>query len=405
MTGPRRSRAPGPRPRLVLPLAGGPARRPARPVRHEHASRGPRLVPAVDRPARGAARERLPRRLVPAAQAGDCPLRGRRREPGRGRGRLRRGDPARGGARARPGTGRAGAPADVPAVHGRGAESRRRRRRHPAAGRASSPTGTRSSRQRHARTSRSSARRTTPPATMPSAGLVRAVCAACPGIVLCDQAYVELGGRRPPAARRRARQPDRRAHVLEGVRRSAPRASATASRSPRWRPRSTRCALRARSRPGRPRSARSRADRRRRCASASPAPWPSAIASPRAIRAGRRAIVAAVAGNFVLGRLPDARCLRAPRRAGSGGADVRARAAPGRLLPGDGIESRRERPAAAQRSPSSREARYGRPSEPSGGRRGEVRRATKETRIDCALALDGPDEHAWRPASASSTTC
>ena len=244
-----------------------------------------------------------------------------------------------------PGTGRAGAPTDVPAVHGGGAEPRRRRRRHRA------PTGRRARlgrvprRRRRARTSRSSARRTTRPDTRPSAELVRAVCAACPGIVFCDQAYVELGGLDHLAAGRRARQPDRRAHVLEGLRtrRRARRLRHRADR--RSRPRSTRCDLRARSRPGPLRSARSPARQEDGDARAR-RPHRGRARSPRRRDPARRGVtVEAVAGNFVLGRMPTPDTFE---RLAARGLVVRTFAHEPllrRLLPRDRLEPRRERPA------------------------------------------------------------
>ena len=50
------------------------------------------------------------------------------------------------------------------------------------------------------------------------AALVERICAACPGIVVLDQAYLELGGEDFSPLIARQREPRRHAHVLEGLR-------------------------------------------------------------------------------------------------------------------------------------------------------------------------------------------
>ena len=221
------------------------------------------------------------------------------------------------------------------------------------------------------------------------AALVERICAACPGIVVLDQAYLELGGEDLSRPRRRATRTSSSRARSRRASRSAPHASATASRSRPWPRRSTRCGRPARSRRGRPPSPSWPATRRdelqERCAAiVEERGWLAAGHAPRGRRgAGARRQLRARA-------LARARRLRAPRRARLRRAHVRARAAAGRLLPRHRLAPRRQRAAARARSPSSRAARRRRPTDGvRGDRVGEVRRATRETRIEVRLGLLG----------------
>ena len=174
------------------------------------------------------------------------------------------------------------AEADLPAVHRRqpqrrrrGARARARRRARPRA------RGARARGRRRARSSGCAAR-TTRPASSSTPALVERICAACPGIVVLDQAYLELGGEDFVAADRGATRTSSSRARSRRASRSAPRASATASRSRRWPRRSTRCARRARSRRGRRPSPSSPAARPTRCASAARAIVEERGGSPRA---------------------------------------------------------------------------------------------------------------------------
>ena len=271
-----------------------------------------------DRPARGAARERLPRRLLPPAQAGD-----------------RAATSASTSSQVAVG---AGCDEIILLVAALGLEPGRVALVHRPTYQLYSVAARNLGRRARRRSSRGSGIEpdwdafleaaprahvaficspNNPTGHEASAELVRAVCRACPGIVLCDQAYLELGGARPPAAGRRARQPDRRPHVLEGLR---PRRRARRLRASRSPPLAG--ALDALRPPG---SLSSWSAAVGEIACAQEAEMRERVAahrrrarSPRRGTCARPAsTVEAVAGNFVLGAPADARHLRAPRRRGA----------------------------------------------------------------------------------------
>ena len=104
--------------------------------------------------------------------------------------------------------------------------------------------------------------------------------------------------------------------------------------------------------------------------------------------------------------LARARRLHAPRRARLRRAHVRARAAAGRLLPRHRLAPRRQRPAAARarRARGRRGAGAGAGRARRAHRRGAARDA-RDARSRCASACSAAGARASRPASASSTTC
>ena len=295
---------------------------PGRPLRHEHAGRCAGLVRRGDRAPGRAPAQRLPRRLLPAAKRAIAVYAGFDAGPGRGRRRLRRGAAAVRAARARPRRPRAG-----------GASRPTSCTPWPAATRA--PRCSRSSR---ATASRSRARSSCAKAA-----------GRAPGVALLAQQPDRRGARRRarrahlrglpghrrarpglPGARRRgllrphrrAREPRRHAHVLEGLRarRRARRLRPRAARAGRGARRAAPAGLDlvvvgGRGRARLPRDATSCATR---CA---------AIVEERGrLAAGMRSAgveVLAHAGNFVLARSPVPERLRAARRARLRGAHVR----------------------------------------------------------------------------------
>ena len=219
-----------------------------------------------------------------------------------------------------------------------------------------------------------------------SAGLVHAVCAACPGIVFCDQAYVELGGLDHLAL---VAEHDNlivgrtfskgfglgAARVGYGIAQAALATALDALRPPgslsSWSAAVGEIAS-GQEAEMRERVARTVAERDRLA---------------EGIR-GAGVAISAVAGNFVLGRLPTPDAFE---RLAERGLVVRTFAheplLAGYFRATVSNPDANDRLCAALAELAGGEAR---PLErATGGRRGEVRRATKETRIDCSLLLDG----------------
>ena len=330
--------------------------------------------------------------------------------PGRRRGRLRRGAGAVRAARARARRPRARREADLPALRRRQPQRRRRGARARAAA-----TGSRSAREELVREAAGVrlvwlCSPNNPTGEELDAALVERICAACPGIVVLDQAYLELGGEDFSPLVARPREPRRHAHVLEGLRarrrarRLRPRAAA------RWPRRSTRCARPARSRRGRPRVGRDRLSRARGDARRA-APRSSRSAAgwrPACARAG----VEVLAQRRQLRARPRARARRVRRGSSSAGCAVRTFAHEPLLA--DCFRVDRRRTADANDAPAARARRARRrrgAGAPSDGVRGErvgasvrarhARDEHRRARSACSAAA----ARASRPASASSTTC
>ncbi len=216
--------------------------------------------------------------------------------------------------------------------------------------------------------------------------LVRAVCAACPGIVFCDQAYVELGGLDHLAL---VAEHDNlvvgrtfskgfglgAARVGYGIAQPALATALDALRPPgslsSWSAAVGEIAS-GQEVEMRERVARTVAERDRLAAG---------------IRAAGVAIEA-VAGNFVLGHLPTPDAFE---RLAERGLVVRTFAheplLAGYFRATVSNPDANDRLCAALAELAGGQVRP--PERAAGGRRGEVRRATKETRIDCRLLLDG----------------
>ncbi len=220
----------------------------------------------------------------------------------------------------------------------------------------------------------------------------RARCApsarACPGIVLCDQAYLELGGidHLPLVAEHDNLIIGRtfsKGFGLGAARVGYAHRAARADRSARLAA-PARLALVVVGGGRRDRVRAGGRDARARRAHASP----SATASPRAC-APRASSVDAVAGNYVLARLPTPDTFE---RLAERGLVVRTFAheplLAGHFRATVSNPDANDRLVAALAELAGREPPAGR-SPRATGRRAEVHRATKETRIDCALALDG----------------
>jgi histidinol-phosphate aminotransferase len=219
-----------------------------------------------------------------------------------------------------------------------------------------------------------------------SAALVRAVCAACPGIVLCDQAYLELGGidHLPLVAEHDNLIVGRT--FSKGFGLGAARVGYGIAQPP------LAAALDALRPPG---SLSSWSAAVGEIASAEEAEMRERVSRTVAERdrlaeGVRRAgvTVDAVAGNFLLGRLPTADTFE---RLAERGRVVRTFGHEP-LLSGH-FRATVSHPDANDRLCEALAEIAGgdpRPVERArGGRRGEVRRATRETRIDCVLALEG----------------
>jgi histidinol-phosphate aminotransferase len=219
-----------------------------------------------------------------------------------------------------------------------------------------------------------------------SAELVGAVCAACPGIVLCDQAYIELGGidHLPLVAEHDNLIVGRT--FSKGFGLGAARVGYGIAQPP------LAAALDALRPPG---SLSSWSAAVGEIASTQEAEMRERVARTVAERdrlaeGVRRAGVAveAVAGNFVLGRLPTPDTFA---RLAERGLVVRTFAHEP-LLAGY-FRATVSHPDANDRLCAALAELAGGETRPleraAGARRGEVRRATKETRIDCRLALDG----------------
>ena len=218
------------------------------------------------------------------------------------------------------------------------------------------------------------------------AALVERICAACPGIVVLDQAYLELGGDDLSGARRASREPRRHAHVLEGLRarrrtrRLRPRAAGAGRGARRAAPARLHLVLVGRrGRAGLPRDRRAARALRRDRRGARLAGRGDAPRGRRGARARRQFRTRPLA-------VPD--IFEPPRRARLRRAHVHARAAAGRLLPRHRLASRRQRAAVAGAR------RAGGRRGPGGGRR-RARRARRR-----GPARDTRDPHRAAPGPA-----